>query len=131
MIPIMPDAEFQKLSEEEQNAQWNRELDAMTEEDWDRFYFNCTGRHLGDPIPPEELVGHGRILRESRRFSITLAEISPENRNRVGGDLESKNPFIFSPFSSIYFLVTGVLRNGDGDWPCWSYSHDRKRAGAR
>jgi hypothetical protein len=41
----------------------------------------------------------------------------------------SKNPFIFSPFPSIYFLVTGVLRNGDGDWPCWSYSHDRKRVG--
>lgn len=28
----------------------------MTEEDWDRFYFNCTGCRLGDPIPPEELV---------------------------------------------------------------------------
>jgi hypothetical protein len=36
---------------EEQNAQWDRELDSMTEDDWDRFYFNCTGRHLGDPIP--------------------------------------------------------------------------------
>jgi hypothetical protein len=56
MIPTMPDEEFQKLSEEIQNAQWNRELDSMTEEDWDRFYFNCTGCRLGDPIPPEELV---------------------------------------------------------------------------
>jgi hypothetical protein len=56
MIPIMPAEEFQKLSEEEQNAQWDRELDSMTEEDWDRFQLNCTGRHLGDPIPPGELV---------------------------------------------------------------------------
>jgi hypothetical protein len=50
------DEEFQKLSEKEQIAQRDRELDSITEEDWDRFYFNCTGRHLGDPIPPEELV---------------------------------------------------------------------------
>jgi hypothetical protein len=56
MIPIMPDEEYQKLSPEEQNAQWDRELDSMIEEDWDRFYFNCTGRKHGDPIPPEDLV---------------------------------------------------------------------------
>jgi len=28
----------------------------MTGEDWERFYFNCTGRHVDDPIPPGELV---------------------------------------------------------------------------
>jgi hypothetical protein len=56
MIPIMPDGEFQKLSEEEKNAQWDREMDSMTPEDVDRFYYNCTGRKLGDPHPPEELV---------------------------------------------------------------------------
>ena len=56
MIPVMPDDEFQKLSEEEKNAQWDRELDSMTEEDLDRFYLKCTGRHPGDPIPSEELV---------------------------------------------------------------------------
>jgi hypothetical protein len=68
MIPIMPDEEFQKLSEEEQNAQWDRELDSMTEEDWDRFYFNCTGRHLGDPIPPEELVDADEFFENPERF---------------------------------------------------------------
>jgi len=52
----MSDEEFQKLSEEEKNAQWDRELDSMTPEDVDRSYFNCTGRKLGDPIPPDELV---------------------------------------------------------------------------
>jgi hypothetical protein len=56
MIPIMQDDEFQKLSEEEKNAQWDRELDSMTEDDLDRFYLNCTGRHVDDPIPPEALV---------------------------------------------------------------------------
>jgi hypothetical protein len=44
------------LSEEEKNAQWDREMDSMTPEDVDRFYYNCTGRKLGDPHPPEELV---------------------------------------------------------------------------
>jgi hypothetical protein len=34
MIPIMPDEEFQKLSEEEKNAQWDRELDSMTQRTW-------------------------------------------------------------------------------------------------
>jgi hypothetical protein len=38
MIPIMPDEEFQKLSVEEQNAQWDAELDSMTEEDMRRFH---------------------------------------------------------------------------------------------
>jgi hypothetical protein len=56
MIPIMPDEEFQKLRGEEKNAQWDREMDSMTPEDVNRFYFNCTGRRLGDPIPPEDLV---------------------------------------------------------------------------
>jgi hypothetical protein len=56
MMPIMPDEEFQKLSEEEKNAQWDRELDSMTEEDLDRFYLKSTGRYIDDPIPPEELV---------------------------------------------------------------------------
>ena len=27
-----------------------------TPEDVERFFFNCTGRKLGDPFPPEELV---------------------------------------------------------------------------
>jgi hypothetical protein len=45
MIPIMPEEEFQKLSEEEQNAQWDREMDSMTPEDVDRFYFNCVLSH--------------------------------------------------------------------------------------
>ena len=56
MIPAMPEGEFQKLSEDEKNAQWDRELDSMSPEEVDRFYFNCTGRKLGDPIPPEELI---------------------------------------------------------------------------
>jgi hypothetical protein len=56
MIPIMPESEFSKLSEEEKNDQWDREMDSMTPEEVDRFYFNCTGRRLGDPIPPEDLV---------------------------------------------------------------------------
>jgi hypothetical protein len=43
------------LSEEERKAQW-RELDSMTEDELDRFYLNCTGRHIDDPIPPEELL---------------------------------------------------------------------------
>jgi hypothetical protein len=71
MIPIMPDEEFQKLSEEEQNAQRDRELESMTEEDWDRFYFNCTGRHLGDPIPPEELVDMDEFLKNPDAFNNT------------------------------------------------------------
>jgi hypothetical protein len=69
MIPIMLDEEFQKLSEEEQNAQWDRELDSMTEEDWDRFYFNCAGRHLGDPIPEEELVDADEFFENPDAFS--------------------------------------------------------------
>jgi hypothetical protein len=48
MIPIMPEEEFQKLSEEEKNAQWDWEMDSMTPEDVDRFYFNCTSEH---PVP--------------------------------------------------------------------------------
>ena len=44
----------------------------MTEEDWDRFYFNCTGRHLGDPIPPEELVGVLSDLIDQRRPGVNL-----------------------------------------------------------
>ena len=55
MIPIMPDEEFQKLSEEEQNAQWDRELDSMTEEDWDRFRWinswNRRRRNLAPLLP--------------------------------------------------------------------------------
>jgi hypothetical protein len=31
MISIMPDEEFQKLNEEEQNTQWDRELNSMSE----------------------------------------------------------------------------------------------------
>ena len=68
MIPIMPDEEFQKLSEEEQNAQWDRELDSMTEEDCDRFYSGCTGRHIGDPIPEDELVGMDEFFANSEAF---------------------------------------------------------------
>ena len=64
----MPDEEFQKLSKEEQNAQWDRELDSMTEEDWGRFFFNCTGHHLGDPIPPGELGGCGEVADKARRI---------------------------------------------------------------
>lgn len=37
MVPIMKEEEFQKLSVEEQNAQWDAELDSMTEEDMRRF----------------------------------------------------------------------------------------------
>ena len=29
----------------------------MTEEALDRFYFECTGRLRGDPIPGRDLVG--------------------------------------------------------------------------
>jgi hypothetical protein len=68
MIPIMQDEEFQKLSEEEQNAQWDRELDSMTEEDWDRFYFDCTGRHLGDPIPEHKLVDADEFFANPKKF---------------------------------------------------------------
>jgi hypothetical protein len=55
-IPITPEEKFQKLSEEEKNTQCDRELDSMTPEDVYRFYFNCTGRRLGDPIPRDR--GH-------------------------------------------------------------------------
>ena len=41
----------------------------MTEEDWDRFYFNCTGRHLGDPIPPEELVDADEFFENPTHFN--------------------------------------------------------------
>jgi hypothetical protein len=60
--------EFQKLSEKEQNAQWDRELDSMTEEDLNRFYFNLTGRHLGDPIPPEKLVDADEFFENPNAF---------------------------------------------------------------
>jgi len=69
MIPVMLEEEFQKLSEEEKNAQWDRELDSMTPEDVDRFYFNCTGRKLGDPIPPEELVDADEFIEIQTSFS--------------------------------------------------------------
>ena len=59
---------FQKLSEEEQNAQWDRELESMTEEYWDRFYFNCAGHHLGDPIPPEELADMDELFENPDAF---------------------------------------------------------------
>jgi hypothetical protein len=68
MIPIMPDEESQKLSEEEQNAQWDRELDLMTEEDRDRFYFNCSGHHLGDPIPEDQLIDADEFFATSDAF---------------------------------------------------------------
>jgi hypothetical protein len=69
MIPIMPEEEFQKLSEEEKNAQWDRELDSMTPEEVDRFFFNCTGRRLGDPIPPEEeLVDADEFFANPEKF---------------------------------------------------------------
>jgi hypothetical protein len=48
MIPIMPDEEFQKLSVEEQNAQWDAELDSMTEEDMRRFHARLTERYGAD-----------------------------------------------------------------------------------
>jgi hypothetical protein len=35
LIPIMPESEFFKLSEEEQNAHWDAELDSMTPEEVD------------------------------------------------------------------------------------------------
>jgi hypothetical protein len=56
------------LSDEEKNAQWDRELDSMTEEDWHRFYFDCTGRHLGDPIPTEELVDMDEFFANPEKF---------------------------------------------------------------
>ena len=59
---------LRKLSEEEKNAQWDRELDSITEADWDRFYFNCTGRHLGDPFPEEELVDMDEFLENPDKF---------------------------------------------------------------
>jgi hypothetical protein len=68
MIPIMPEEEFQKLSEEEQNAQWDRELDSMTPEDVERFFFNCTGRKLGEPFPEEELVDMDKFLENPDAF---------------------------------------------------------------
>ena len=64
----MPDEEYQKLSPEEQNAQWDRELASMTEEDWDRFYFNCTGRKHGDPIPPKDLVDSDEFFENPDAF---------------------------------------------------------------
>jgi len=65
----MPEKEFQKLSKEEQNAQWDRELDSMSEEEVSRFYFNCTGRHLGDLIAPEELVDADEFFANPEAFS--------------------------------------------------------------
>ena len=65
----MPEEEFQKLSEEEQNAQWDRELDSMSEEEVSRFYFKCTGRHLGAQIPPEELVDADEFFANPEAFS--------------------------------------------------------------
>jgi hypothetical protein len=68
MIPIMPEEEFQKLSEQEQNIQWDKELDSMTPEDVDRFYFNVTGRHLGDPTPEEDLVDADEFFENPDKF---------------------------------------------------------------
>lgn len=33
----MPEEEFQKLNPKEQKTQWDREMDSMTEEDWNRL----------------------------------------------------------------------------------------------
>jgi Na+-transporting NADH:ubiquinone oxidoreductase subunit NqrF len=57
MIPIMPDEDFQQLSEEEQNAQWDRELDSMNEEDCDRFKWERHSRFMfRSLIFPDDLV---------------------------------------------------------------------------
>ena len=40
----------------------------MTEENWNRFYLNWTGRHLGDPIPESELVDADEFFAKSERF---------------------------------------------------------------
>ena len=69
MIPIMPEEEFQKLSEDEKNAQWDRELDSMSPEEVDQFHFNCTGRKLGDPIPPEDLIDADKFFANSDKFA--------------------------------------------------------------
>jgi hypothetical protein len=41
----------------------------MSEEELSRFYFNCTGRHLGDPIAPEELVDADEFFANPEAFS--------------------------------------------------------------
>ena len=43
-------------------------LDSMTPEDVERFFFNYTGRKLGDPFPPEELVDMDEFLENPDAF---------------------------------------------------------------
>jgi hypothetical protein len=111
MIPIMPDEESQKLSE--QNAQWDRELDSMTEENWDRFCFNCTGRHLGDPIPSGGLGGsfylgelYGYAVRPEQAPQTTWSQVLDANLVRSRRRIESGG--LFDP-SLVEIVQTEVM----------------------
>jgi hypothetical protein len=57
-----------EITENEFNEAWDRELDSMTPDDMDRFYFNCTGRKRGDPIPPEDFVDADEFFANPDKF---------------------------------------------------------------
>jgi hypothetical protein len=40
----------------------------MSPEEVDRFYFNCAGRKLNDPIPPEELIDADEFFANPDKF---------------------------------------------------------------